>query len=193
MYHMFLQKSHKPLTVDRSFNDIICNDTIESDGRKNGEPCSSNKTFVDTTANSSHWPTMLVGRCPLIPSSFVNENKHVWIQHFCGNVIHVDCTPLFISLRSWRGNNLPGNTKTLKCSKKIWKCGKFMTLGPKFTLKFIKVDGIVMLNNGGDESNVGWAEESTAPNRVRVSARVGDGAIFWVQRERPVNEWFLDA
>ena len=77
-----------------------------------------------------------------------------------------------------------------ECLKQIWKCGKFTMLDPKFALK---LDGVAILNNGGDESNISWAEELMAPSQVRVSARFDGGVIFRVQRECPVNEWFFDA
>ena len=52
MYHIFLEELDKLLSINRTLNDIICNDSVQCDGWNDQVTCPSDKWPLDTTANA---------------------------------------------------------------------------------------------------------------------------------------------
>ena len=51
---MFLQKSQKALAINWAFNGVVCDNSIKSDSRKDGESVTMNEAVLDMATNSFH-------------------------------------------------------------------------------------------------------------------------------------------
>ena len=56
--------------------------------------------------------------------------------------------------------------------------GMFVVLDPELMLEFVKVDGIVILNDIGYEINICQAEDTWAPSETRILTGISESAVF---------------
>ena len=62
--------------------------------------------------------------------------------------------------------------------KKGGDSGVFVVLDPELMLEFVKVDGIVILNDIGYEINIRQAEDMWAPSETRILTGISESAVF---------------